>query len=395
MHSTSENISVKFDQHQCCVIIPTYNNEKTLAGVVSGVLAYTSHIIVVDDGSTDSTASILSSFSQIQVVRHAINQGKGKALRTGFAAAIAAGYKYAITIDSDGQHMPADLGIFLEKLETHPHSIIIGARNMDQPGIPGKSSFGNKFSNFWFYVETGLQLPDTQSGYRLYPIQDLQKIRFFTRKFEFEIEVMVRAVWNGISVVPAPVSVYYPPAGERVSHFRPFKDFSRISVLNTVLVTIALLWYHPYSFIKNFSLSGLKKKIIEATLSSHESAHTKALSVGFGLFMGIIPAWGYQMLLAVILARLFRLNKILVLLASNISIPPMIPVILYLSNLAGALVLGNSTRLIFSTNITLAEVSRYLYQYLLGSVLIAVLAGALGYILSVGIFKRINKQTFA
>jgi hypothetical protein len=119
---------------------------------------------------------------------------------------------------------------------------------MDQLSVPGKSSFGNKFSNFWFWVETGLKMPDTQSGYRLYPVRQMKDIRFFTQKYEFEIEVLVRSSWKGIRIDTVPVNVFYPSKEERISHFRPFRDFGRISVLNTVLVTIAFLYIKPRDF---------------------------------------------------------------------------------------------------------------------------------------------------
>jgi glycosyltransferase involved in cell wall biosynthesis len=245
-----------FLQQKCCVIIPTYNNAKTLATVIDGVLAYTSEVIVVNDGSTDITAEILKNYPNLHIVTHPINKGKGLALRNGFKASVDKGYRYAITIDSDGQHYPDDLPLFLDALAENPDSIIMGARNMGQAGIPKKSSFGHKFSNFWFKFETGIDLADTQSGYRLYPVERLQKLKFYTVKFELEIEVIVRAAWKDIPVIDIPVKVYYPKPEERVSHFRPFKDFSRISVMNAVLVTLALVYYKP-----RFLLRALKKKV--------------------------------------------------------------------------------------------------------------------------------------
>lgn len=257
---TTEEVRARFREKKVCVLIPTYNNERTVETVVKGVLAYTDQVIVVNDGSTDSTRSILNSFPEVDTVSYPVNQGKGYALRTGFRHAAAKGYDYAITIDSDGQHYPDDLEKFLIALDQHPKAIIIGARNMDQASVPGKSSFGNKFSNFWFWFETGLKMNDTQSGYRLYPVRLLNDFRFVTKKFEFEIEVLVTSAWRGIEITEVPVKVYYAGKEERVSHFRPFKDFSRISVLNTVLVSITLLYIKPRDFFR-----GIKKKISDAS----------------------------------------------------------------------------------------------------------------------------------
>jgi len=249
------DFSEMFKQKKVCVLVPTYNNEQTLGKVLSSLLPFTNQIIVVNDGSTDSTLRILEQFPQINLVSYPKNKGKGYALRTGFRFAVKSGYDYAITIDSDGQHFADDLHKFLTKLEDHPAAIIIGARNMDQASVPGKSSFGHKFSNFWFWVETGLTMSDTQSGYRLYPVKLLNKTNFITRKFEFEIEVLVMSAWRGIEITEVPVRVYYADKANRVSHFRPFKDFTRISILNTFLVTIALFYIKPRDFFR-----GLKKK---------------------------------------------------------------------------------------------------------------------------------------
>lgn len=249
------SIQDRFRQHKTCVLIPTYNNERTLKTVLDDVLQYTDNVLVVNDGSTDSTSEILKTYPQIHLVSYDKNIGKGWALRQGFKKALSLGYDNAITIDSDGQHFADDLYKFLDQLELTPNAIIIGARNMNQSAVPGKSSFGNKFSNFWFKVETGITMPDTQSGYRLYPIRAMEQLKFITKKFEFEIEVLVRSAWKGIKVTSVPVKVFYAEKGVRVSHFRPFKDFSRISVLNTVLVTIAFLYIKPRDFFRS-----IKKK---------------------------------------------------------------------------------------------------------------------------------------
>jgi glycosyltransferase involved in cell wall biosynthesis len=245
-----------FTSRKICVLVPTYNNATTIGAVLRNLLSHTSDIVVVNDGSTDETSEVLNSLPQIQTVSYKQNQGKGFALRTGFDFARSKGYDYAITIDSDGQHYPEDLGQFLSALENHPNAIIIGARNMDQASVPGKSSFGNKFSNFWFWVETGIKRNDTQSGYRLYPISSLANLAFITKKYEFEIEVIVKAAWAGIEVIEVPVKVFYPEKEKRISHFRPWRDFTRISILNTFLVTIAFLYIKPRDFIRS-----IKKKI--------------------------------------------------------------------------------------------------------------------------------------
>jgi len=267
-----------FEELSCCVIIPTYNNQKTLEQVILDSLAYTSHIIVVNDGATDSTPQIIDRYKdQITLVTHPHNLGKGMALRNGFKKAHELNYRYAITIDSDGQHFPSDYIHFLEKIKHHPDSIIIGARDMTSANVPGKSSFGHKFSNFWFHFETGIKSPDTQSGFRLYPIKRLQKLKFFTTRFEFEIEVIVRAAWKGIPVLSVPVKIFYAKGEDRVSHFRPTKDFARVSYLNAYFVTLAILWYKPMRFFKGLSPANIRSFFKKHFFDEEESILKKSL----------------------------------------------------------------------------------------------------------------------
>ena len=254
---TLTEVQNAISEKNICVLVPTYNNEKTLQRVINGVLYFTDHIIIVNDGSTDTTSVILQNYPEIRVIHLPENKGKGNALKTGFREAEKMGYRYAITIDSDGQHYPDDIPVFVEALLNESQEVLlIGNRNMAQDGIPKKSSFGNRFSNFWFWFETGIKLEDTQSGYRLYPLHKIPR-KYFTPKFEFEIEIIVRTAWRHIPVKNVPVKVLYDPA-ERVSHFRPFKDFTRISILNTILVAITLVYIIPRNFILNF-----KKKVLK------------------------------------------------------------------------------------------------------------------------------------
>ena len=375
-----------------CVVVPTYNNERTLGSVIEGIRKHTSRIIVVNDGSTDSTNAMLSTLNGISTVTHKTNQGKGAALISGFRTALEMGYDYAITIDSDGQHFPDDLIKFVNKHNERPGQLIVGHRNMDQEGIPGKSSFGHKFSNFWFYVETGIKLPDTQSGYRLYPIRQLADRKYFTKKFEFEIEILVRAAWSSISVESVPICVKYFKDDERVSHFRPFTDFARISILNTVLVFLALLWVRPFNLIKSLNRSNIKEFITTQIKKNSESNIKIASALGLGVFCGIIPLWGWQMAIAVSLAHFMRLNKIIVLTASNISIPPMIPFILYFSYITGGYLLGhpNSTKNLLNS-ISFDLIKTELFQYVIGSCAFAIFMGLSVFLISLVTLKILRK----
>ncbi|MEN8225166.1 MAG: DUF2062 domain-containing protein [Bacteroidota bacterium] len=391
MDRKNNSIVEKFKSLKCCVIIPTYNNEATLETILKDILLYTDSIIVVDDGSDDSTAQILKSYARLDIIRFHKNKGKGYALRKAFQRAGSLGYRYAISIDSDGQHFASDLPLFLEAVSKSPDTLFVGARNMKEAGAPDTSNFGFKFSNFWYTVTTGIKLPDTQCGYRLYPLEKLNAIRFASRRFEFEVEVIVRAAWRKINIKPVPIKVYYPPEDERVSHFRPFTDFFRISVLNTALVILALLFYRPYLFFSTLSRERLKAFIRKELFNPEETNGVKIASVMVGAFMGVAPIWGWQMAIALGIAIAFRLNKIITLAVSNISIPPMIPFILYLSYITGGLVLGKGVGIDFDNGITLEFVMQNLYQYIIGSlifgVILALLLGLITY-LALLIFRK-------
>ena len=382
----------RLSELQCCVIIPTYNNYKTLRKVIEGVMDFTQNIIVVNDGSTDSTADILKAFGGIEQIHIEVNKGKGNALRQAFELAESLGYQYAISIDSDGQHFPEDIPVFLEALEKSEtkNVLLIGARNMSQEGVPKKSSFGNKFSNFWYWFETGITLTDTQSGFRLYPLHYLKGLKFYTNKFEFEIEVIVKAAWNGTTVKNVPVNVLYDET-ERVSHFRPFKDFTRISILNTWFVLVTFLYIKPRDLYRKFRKKGIRRFFLEDFLGSEDKPKKKALSIALGVFIGLSPFWGFHTILVIFLAIFLKLNKAIAFTFSNVSLPPFIPFVLYASSKMGQFVLGieySYTREEMTENL---EVLKHLKTYVIGSfslaITAAILLGILGYLI-LSVFKR-------
>ena len=237
------------------VVIATYDNAGTIANVVRRVEAITRDIIVVDDGCTDNTLALLQ---QLDVPPHIVtykpNRGKGHALVQGFKKAMQLGWDYVITLDSDGQHFPEDLPQLVAAWTQHKDALIVGERGTGHLNMPRGNTMANKFSNFWFTVQTGIQLNDTQTGFRLYPLKRLRWLGITTSRYEAELEMLVFAAWHGIEIVPVKVRVYYPPQGERVSHFRPWADFGRISLLNVALCFGAVVYGWPmrlYRKIKN------------------------------------------------------------------------------------------------------------------------------------------------
>ena len=369
-----------FEKDKVCILLPTYNNAETIADVIADSLAQTSHVIIINDGSTDDTLNRIKGFP-VQLVTYEKNQGKGWALRKGFEYAIQKGYRYAITLDTDGQHYPEDSLIFLERLSSDEGALMIGARNLTHENVPGKSSFGNKFSNFWFKLETGVNMPDTQSGFRMYPIYQYRDKLFFTKKYEFEIEIIVRSSWMLIPVIAVPIRVYYPKPEDRVSHFRPLKDFVRISILNSVLVIVAFLYIKPRNLIITpLRQKGVKKGLRELLFNPAESSFERAASVGFGVFMGIVPIWGFQLLVGIPLAIMMKMNKTLFILAANISIFP--PVIWAASLATGKLLFRNPNWKIDFHQLKWEQVVQTGKEFFIGGTVLAVVGGLLTFIIT-------------
>lgn len=373
---------------RACVLVPTYNNAATVETVLRAIQAAGERdILVVNDGSTDGTAAILARIDGITVITNDRNRGKGYSLRRGFEAALAKGFAYAITIDSDGQHAPGEIAKLRAAIAANPGAMIMGARDMSGADVPGKSSFGNRFSNFWFRVETGWKLTDTQTGFRAYPLAATCSFRAWTTRFEYEVETIVRLAWRDVPFVQVPVSVRYD-FPERVSHFRPGKDFLRISLLNSVLVTLAFLWHWPKQLLTG---GRLWRRLKEEAVRPEESSWHKALSIGFGLFMGIVPIWGFQLAVGIPLAFLLKLNRVLFVAAANISIPPMIPLIVYASYRMGAPFVGDDrVRIERFADLTLEAIHWNMMQYLLGAVLLALAAGLVGTLVSWAVLRGVR-----
>jgi glycosyltransferase involved in cell wall biosynthesis len=217
-------------------VVPVYNHAGSVARVIEGLRAYKLPIFAVDDGSTDDSGAVLARLSDMVLLRHPENRGKGAALKTGMAAAARVA-DWAITIDADGQHDPKDAAALMDAARRTGRGIIVGNRlGMLGPNIPWTSRFGRAFSNFWVQSAGGPVVDDTQSGFRVYPLPEVFRWGASAKRFQYEVEILVRAHWNGMPVREVDISVKYAPKGERISHFRPWVDFWRNSAIFTGLI---------------------------------------------------------------------------------------------------------------------------------------------------------------
>ncbi|HXD51338.1 MAG TPA: DUF2062 domain-containing protein, partial [Burkholderiales bacterium] len=332
-------------------------------------------VIVVDDGSTVP----LPELPGCTLLRLERNGGKAAALRAGFQHAIELGFTHTITMDADGQHFDEDLPKFLALAPAQPETLAVGVRDFFAAGCPTHRRRSNAISSFWYRVETGVRLDDTQCGFRCYPLSLVRRLKVRSSRYAYELEFMVRAAWVGTPIVAVPVKCTYAPGKSQPSNFRPVKDLSHITIMNIGLVLQS--WCVPRSLRVAWSSgehTGFRHAVREFFSEHAQDPLKLSLSVGLGLFFGIAPIWGYQMIVAAAAAHFLGLNKAITLVASNVSIPPVMPFILY-----SALALGHwmftGQRLDFSFDqMTKAKAFEYLWQWAVGSITLGTIAALAG-----------------
>ena len=220
-----------------CVIVPCFNHADSLVDVLAS-LPKDIDVIVVDDGST---IPLCIDDNDIYVLRHARNMGKASALKSGFVKACELGATHAITIDSDGQHPTSYISEIIEVAKKNPENIIVAVRDFENSSIPLARKFLNKFSNFWFKVETKKIVNDTQCGFRCYPLSLLNKLDLRLEGFVFEVELLVKAGWVGCDFSEIKIPAIYSPQSLKKSHYRPIVDTLRFTMMNTRLFFQSLL----------------------------------------------------------------------------------------------------------------------------------------------------------
>ena len=217
-------------------LIPGYEAGKTIADVVAGARGHVTRVLVIDDGSRDDTAARATA-AGAEVLRHTDNAGKGAALLTGLRALAAAGVERALTMDADGQHLAGEVPVLLAASDADPRAIVVGVRRKAGHTIRLVNRFGNWIADRLLRLIAGRPLPDTQSGFRVYPVAATLALGARGMRYDFETEVLLRAARRGLPLVGVPVAVHYPPIAERVSHYRPGRDTVRI--IETVLRVLA------------------------------------------------------------------------------------------------------------------------------------------------------------
>ncbi|MBC7369933.1 MAG: DUF2062 domain-containing protein [Bdellovibrionaceae bacterium] len=346
------------------VCIPVFNNPTTIVAVIEGCLRESPHdVMVMDDGSEVSVESLYRKKhaqvdARLSFVRHAKNLGKGAALQTAFREAVRLGFTHLVAIDGDGQHDPADLVKMITAAELDPWGLIVGDRDMHTENVPGSSTFGKKFSNFWVRYQTNVGVADSQSGYRVYPLFFLQNMKFFCKRYDFEIEVLIRLIWKGVVVHNVKVSVKYFPKEMRVSHFKKWRDNFHITVANTFLTVVAML-------------------------REQTSPGRSSFAFAIGVFVGTTPIYGLHTAAIAALAFLLRLNFVYMFIGTQISIPPLVPFLVWGSEAIGSAVLRQDTH----------SAAAFGSAWIVGSLILGTILGIVGFVLMYMIKKQQGRKT--
>lgn len=243
---------IRLGHHPAAIVIPTYNHNGTVWKAVRAAIRYCSQVIVTDDGSVPAAGSCMPEDlrEQVECIVCDRNRGKGRALELGFERAAARGCTHVLTMDADLQHRPEDLPALAAAAAERPDALVLGCRPMEQDGKPLGNTLANRFSNFWVRVQTGRRVSDTQTGFRIYPLQAMKGIRLFSSRYEAEVYWLVRLLWRRTGIAEVPVHVDYHPEGGRISHFGKHFDFLRISLLNSCLCIAAVFYGYPSMWLR-------------------------------------------------------------------------------------------------------------------------------------------------
>lgn len=377
--------------------VPVYNNAATVKDVVLACRSVLTNVVVVDDGSTDADLASLLTGLEVVLLTHENNRGKGEAILTASRYIEARGGSYMITVDADGQHDPRDMERFFPLLRESDKRLVIGCRDFNTKHVPASSRFGRTFANFWLKAETGVTVDDCQSGFRAYPVRYLNRLKFRGSRYDFEAEVLAKAAWAGLELVMVPVSVHYPKPQERVSSFQPFLDNLRLSRMHAMLVGRRLLPL-PHKRLAerksgmDFSLLRHPGKVLKMLLQENSTPEGLAASAAVGIFLAVLPLLFVHTLVILYVAIRLNLNKIVAVNVQHVAMPPFVPALCievgyYMRH--GAWLTDLSFATVFE------QFSARLYEWFLGSLLIAPLLALLAGTIVFAAASVIKKARYA
>lgn len=386
--------------HDIVAVAPTFNNGRTVIDIVDRALDLCGGIVVVNDGSTDDTQRQLEVWQasrpgdSIRIVQHRVNRGKAEALKTGFEIASQAGHTHALTIDTDAQHNPSQIPDFQKASQAHPRSIILGERDIRHPAYPARSRFGRWLSDLASRLETGIMIHDTQCGFRVYPLSVFETVTCCMGRYAFEAEVLTRSVWGGAGIHNIPVECIYQEASERVSHLHPVYDgllgaWIHFRLLGRALIPVRFPRvpdpsepHHETSSASAVSrlFAWFSPRALWRQIRSDPAGRsTVAMGVGLGGFIGSLPFFGLHALLALYFAKRLRLHPVTVVAGTQISMPPLSPLVIAASIWTGYAVLHfKIPELAHFSTLSIPELfAEVIVEWLIGSILVGTVLGTI------------------
>jgi uncharacterized protein (DUF2062 family) len=342
--------------------IPTYNNPLTLEQVVVDCLRETDlPVLVVDDGSDLPVENLFRQkeillsmhVGRLQILRFVKNRGKGAAIQAAIADSLKRGFTHLLTMDADGQHLAREVKTLVSVSKEEPLDLILANRTLVGMNVPLNIPARRRVSHFLVRHEAETRIRDSGSGFRIYPLVHVQNMRFWSKRFDFEIEVLIRLLWKSVTIREVDAEVCHTEPKIEVSRFHRFTHNVRVSILNSVLATLALL-------------------------KTHRTPGEVGAAVGAGVFIGCTPFFGFHTFLAIVLSFFFRLNFVYVWLGTQISNP-------FLAGFLTVASVGVGKYMIKSSSQTLGGFS---LDWLIGSVLVG---GVLGIVSGFASYFVANK----
>ena len=381
------------------VAIPLYDNPTTILDVAKDCRRQITDVLIVDDGSTRLPPDFEDRLAALGVslLRRPCNGGQGAAILDAAEHLSAQGFDYVITVDADGQHLAEDIPQFLQAIEDDGQDgdlILVGIRDFQNANAPASSVFGRKFSNFWVKLETGVTCADTQSGFRAYPLKPLLRSRCHCRRYTFIVESLVRLLWGGVRLRELPIQTIYQPKGEYVSHFRPFLDNLRFSLLHTWLVCRRLLpWPHrrlvPKRESKIPSLLRSPRAFLLWLLQENATPEMLATSAGVGTFLAVLPLISCHTIVILYACVRLKLNKVMALAIQNLYMPPLSP---FLCIELGHLLLRGHFLREASMRTIVQEAHLRLLDWLVGSLILGPLFAAIAALVTFVVARRLQNR---
>jgi glycosyltransferase involved in cell wall biosynthesis len=367
--------SLSLDDIWC--VIPVYSDRVAVEGVANECRNKLPHVLVVADGNADTDIQALFAKSDITVLRHERNRGKGRSILAALEYVKKRRGRFLITIDADGQHDPQDLEKFLPLIAEDDTAIVIGSRNFNVGNVPKSSAFKRKIGNFLLRLETGVSIEDCQGGFRVYPVEHLSQLRLTGAHFDFEAEVLARASWAGLKLKSVPLGAWFPEPEFRTSRVRPIVDNLRLIRMHARLVGRRLLPIPSRRLLPSTDGRVGPRillhpiRLMKTLLKENATPGLLGASASIGTFLAVLPLVSIHTLVIIYVATRLRLNAVMAISIQHLCMPPFVPMIC----IELGYYMRHGTWLTdFSSETVLRELHHRLFEWLLGSLIVAPLA---------------------